>query len=858
VSANIPYASDIVTSWSNAVFALLSNAVNDSPCRICCLKPTLSELKGILMQNNGNGYKVLYDIMQYHATQLNLGTSTHIRNDGPPHFGKAKSIDEYLARYKEYWVQRYFYSTNRMTCSAPELQLSFLDHLPKEIKIAFNTFYWRPNYDYMTADFWSWETVPMALQFTNIVEFITIACDRQDISINAAISRSRGSRPLVHSTCGVDTDPSPGDDGTYSDEEAYGLDHGQVSATTGAQLPLGTCPFCPDYAGRHDLNLCHYLARLYAGSKCLQGDPNLRAHLESLYPGDLKELPARVKPDRPPSGNRPRVPDKATDRYRTPSKKPSSRNKVVHAVSGVDNDDVSQDSAPHDSGSAPDDHSPHHGTTSMTAMSGEYLDLPYADAFGCFMDLEDMDSGCIRALSNTAFPRFAVEDADDRTCCEEFPGFSTDHHSIGDLDYLLHPFDATMDNVHSVHGQLSMTTGFSICSARRGVVPPWKTEDRRRLYTHMDHGANLSVVYDWRLLHRFAARDGIVIHDVGDNRHPTLGHGFLCMQASSHSAPVYIPAFYCPTLASNIISPQQFARYLRGRRSATICDHDSRTGAMTVYSPQDTHDVVLLWADPLLLPPRDSRLHRVVQPWKTIRVPSGTPPPVVAGAGEAGVTNVVRMTQTRAARAKVAVDPERICVPPIPTPPPAGMSQLAHDRAVEIATTRAVYDQAMARIAELQRLMDSTPAPAPPATPPVPATPVVTPPSAPPASLPDPPTPVPSDSLARRHYLLALLHQRLGHLHHRRLRDLPRFADGVPSCFAGVPESCTCHICLASKMRRSPSPLPANPLALLPCRSKACLLTWASLCSVPTGASFPLQMIRLQANTHWPPYLGRL
>jgi Reverse transcriptase (RNA-dependent DNA polymerase) len=856
---HIPYASDMETSWSNALFTLLSEAINDSPCRINCAKPSLSDLKGILMRNNGKGYKVLYDIMQYFATQLNLGTSTRIRNDGPPQFGKCKSVDEYLGQYKEYWVQRYFYSVNRTTCAAPELQLSFLDRLPKDIRIAFNLSYWRPDYDFAPMTFWYWDEIPVALRFDRIAEFVNAACERQDVALDVAISKMRVPRGSVHATLADSSDHGIEQFGSDDDD----LDHGQVSSTTNSSLPLGTCPYCPDYAGRHHLKDCHSLARLYAGSKRLQSDAELRSHLEALYPGNLKKLPPRPKPTRT-------SPDSSHARSRgAPSRAPSKtklppRAKKVHATVGAD--DASSQGSVHELAEFEASPGDGHGTTSMAAVGGDYNELSYDEAFGCFMDLDDMDRGTIRALSNSHFPRFAVEDQDDASETAEFPEFTTEHQSIGDLDYLLHPFDDPLEDVHSFHGAVSMTRHVSICSTRGNSVAPWGVEARRHLFAHIDHGANLSVVYDWRILHRFAAKDGIVIHDVGGNQHPTLGHGFICLQAESHRQPVYIPAFYCPTLASNIISPQQFTHFLRGRRSATVCDHETKTGTMVVHSPADTHDVVihgllydnLLWAGPLLPPPtQDADSRPIRQPWRTVRVPSRSPRSAMPGVGEAEDMKIMRMTQTRAAHARAAVRPGLIPRPPSKCPTTSPAPATAQCPTTSPATapktiTRAEYLRTMARIKDM--LSGDDPADVPPsdAAPLAPAVATVAPPSAPlivpvpppaPAaslaasstSLPSPP-PAPATSsavssadlpsrtpgllptlpLARRHYLLALLHQRLGHLHHRRLRDLHRFADGVPSSLYGIDEACTCGICLASKMRRTPSTNKPTRLASSP------------------------------------------
>jgi hypothetical protein len=207
-------------------------------------------------------------------------------------------------------------------------------------------------------------------------------------------------------------------------------------------------------------------------------------------------------------------------------------------------------------------------------------DAFHTDDFNHFESLASLDHGSIRALSNSPFARYAVEDADDYVPSVEFPDPDVDDCSYADVDHLLHPLEVDdVDLDIPSPATCCMTRGVVHGTRRRGPMP-WASPAERYLYAHMDHGANLSVVYDSRLLHRFVEQPGIVIHDVGDHRHPTLGYGFLSVFSSSHGEPVYIPAYYCPSLASNIISPGQFAKFLRGRHSSMVLDHDGQTGHM--------------------------------------------------------------------------------------------------------------------------------------------------------------------------------------------------------------------------------------------------------------------------------------
>jgi hypothetical protein len=199
VSRDVPFAADLVSSWSNAIFTLLSEAINGTTPTISCARPTRAEQKGILVRNNGNGYKALYDFMQFHATQLNMGTSSRIRDEGPPGFGKSKSVDEYLGRYREYWVQRYYFSSNRTVCLSPELQLNFVNRLPCDIKLAYNMCYWRPEYDDAPPEFWMYDSIPKALMFQHIAEYINMACERQDVNLDNALQKTRAAG-ITHAT----------------------------------------------------------------------------------------------------------------------------------------------------------------------------------------------------------------------------------------------------------------------------------------------------------------------------------------------------------------------------------------------------------------------------------------------------------------------------------------------------------------------------------------------------------------------------------------------------------------------------------------------------------------------------------
>jgi Reverse transcriptase (RNA-dependent DNA polymerase) len=227
---------------------------------------------------------------------------------------------------------------------------------------------------------------------------------------------------------------------------------------------------------------------------------------------------------------------------------------------------------------------------------------------------------------------------------------------------------------------------------------------------------------------------------------------------------------------------------------------------------QDTcapHDVVvrgvlyehLLWAGPLLLPPEDLASQTITQPWARLGPSLSDTPVLPSGAGEGGDSpNHVRMARTRSAATHA--NPQAPPQSPVTTPP-------ARD-------ARAEFQRTMSAISEMLG------EPAPP--PIVPATTLLV----PAHTLTDftPPEPTgtsthhvpasPDDLLQRRQYQRALLHQRLGHLHQRRLSDLHRFVDGVPKSL-GVPlPGCECGVCLAGKMRRSPAGHGSTRLASAP------------------------------------------
>jgi hypothetical protein len=780
VSREIPYAKDLKTTWSNALYALLSKAINGTTASLNCARPSRTEARAILMRNNGNGYKVLYDLMQFHATQLNIGTSSRIRNEGPPVFGKSKSIDEFLGRYKEYWVQRYYYSTNRTVCLSPELQLNFMDRLPREIKLAFNMYYWRPHYDSAPPEFWGYDTIPDALMFHNIAEYVGMACERQDMNIESLLGRSLGGK--AHATAGIESqdnhmDPFDGD---------LDMDFAQVCAVTGArdQGPTGQCSFCPNHQGRHDIKSCFFLARLVAGLRCLKANPALHQHFDGLFPGHLKNLPP--PPPRPPgrdsrdsgrsSGKRPSGSSNAKKGGRSAAPKSST----VHATQGTESDDES--AAPDETPEAGEGNPTDNGGTVRACQADQYQ----TDFFDHFDSLAGMDFGSVRALSNQPFPRFAVEDADNFVPTEEFPDPDVLDCSYTDVDYLLHPYEC------SVEDDLGSDVGAAVCRMTRGQchstgrrsTAPWASPAERYLWAHMDHGANLSVVYDARVLHRFVSRRGIVIHDVGDNRHPTLGYGFLCLYSVSHEAPIYIPAYYCPSLASNIISPGQFAKFARGRHSATVLDHDEGTGHMRVVNPADTHDIVvngvlhehLLWAGPLIPPPEELALQTVCQPWSSLGPKLCDAPPILSGTGEGDSPNVVQMARTRSASARVVAPPQ------------------SPDPALAAATAARATDLPVPAAVPTQSVPSPTPTPDDVDVDPVPT-----------GVVRNDTRTCPADLEERRVYIRALLHQRLGHLHQRRLSDLHRFVLGVPKSLGTSALACECAVCLAAKMRRSPA-----------------------------------------------------
>jgi Reverse transcriptase (RNA-dependent DNA polymerase) len=310
------------------------------------------------------------------------------------------------------------------------------------------------------------------------------------------------------------------------------------------------------------------------------------------------------------------------------------------------------------------------------------------------------------------------------------------------------------------------------------VVPPWIDDKFRDFYAHMDHGATLTVVRNPNLLHRShpLARPRI-LYDVGGNAHHCLAAGFLKLYCDTRRASVYIPAYYCQTVATNIISPRHLSFFWGGRSSGTTLDNDAPTGYVSISGVFDGETVEihgrifegLLWVGPLMpaLPDRsspDSVVTEILSAGEACNPsPSrhlGTPVPLLGSPAH------VAAVQTRS-RTSV-IQPASPAARPIPVPIAPTLADpvfVVIPAPSEDLSTAAVVD------------------PAPPDG----------------LALP------PDGGIPRRRMLRKLLHQRLGHLHSRRLSNLHKSAHSIPP---GIPDHdpcANCPICLSNKLHRSPA-----------------------------------------------------
>jgi Reverse transcriptase (RNA-dependent DNA polymerase) len=745
-----PALESFLPIWSNVLMELLDSAVQAN--RMTHPLPDKTDIATVMRKAAGDGHQALYLLMQYFAPQLNPPTESKVDARYPPKFQGCKSLEEYTARFKQFCRQRYYLS--RHIYSTPELHEMYLAEIPQDIVVPFKMRYWGPFVEHPES--WTMASIPSPMRFDRIVESITRACFLHGIDVSATIAARASHRPKISMLQASTTN--------QDDDDDMEIAHIQALASK-AGKPVSPCTFCHRLHDHERIN-CE---RLVSGMLCIL--------IARENPAFLEEVG--------------RVHGRSLGKIYTPF---SQRDKPV----------VQQFSGPSDTPeSAPTTPAPVHSLTDAATPNVSKCEAlmnsaPYAEEFEDFL----LDRpGVINAVTNQPFHHLV--ELETSAINAEFPVDTTPPSLLPDEELLQHvralddacsPCD--LDIASSVVPTSSASSGpnsrppsrdslihmVSTTAMSGATNPPWVDDKFRDFYAHMDHGATITVVRNPDLLHRAhsLARPRI-LYDVGGNAHHCLAAGFLQLFCDTRRASVYIPAYHCRTVATNIISPRHLSFFWGGRSSGTTLDNDHPTGYVSISGvfggeTLEIHGRIfegLLWVGPLM-------------PNSTGRSSPDSVVTEILSAGE-------------------------VCTPSLLRPLESPDLPLARVAAVQTRSRSTVHRPVLAPAPPTPALLpestvQTAPAPVPlpdPLVPTVPA-PIPMPDSIVPATNPVPVLPADA-GIPRRRMLRTLLHQRLGHLHSRRLTNLHKSAIGIPS---GVPDHdpCSnCPVCLSNKLHRSPA-----------------------------------------------------
>jgi transposase InsO family protein len=723
--------------WSAAIYILLMSALDDEPSRIVHPIPGPAKVREILMESCGDGYLALHKIMQYHAAQLNNVVTTRITKTNIPAFGNCRSLAEYTGRFRQHCRQRFY--TSGQLYFAPEFQLLYLRQLPPVLARVYRNLYWDASFNDWPDSHWTIEHIPRPLLFSHIVESIEDACKVNDLNPHQEIAsfrqpRGRGTAQ-VNAAIGDGIADSSAVSSDMGDDSAVGIvnmvmEDGQVHAMM-VSGPNSPCLHCGK-TWVHKLGDCPGLVRALAAVHLSKRYPEVDAHVLQKYDGSTKILSDnRVVPS--PRGSAP--PSRGSEQNRS---KPSGSARV-HAATTLD------DSPPPDEPSAVPGSDGH-----CEMLSAGFM----ADAYAGYFSSDTCDLGAI-----------SVPDLHGHDLVDEFPVDPPVPSLVPEVLPYLEYLDAAPSDDDSVA---------TVQHAGAHTATPWFSPVDRSRFLHVDHGANVSVVMDCGLLYQFhTIRPSCcpVLYDVGGNGYKCTGYGFLRVHSDSLKADVFVPAYYSPTIRTNILSPRHIIDFLGNGFSNTGMDHRTNVGILTLSQLPGLADLTLsgrlhvglLWIGPLTIPGPHAAIGTLVQPWgSTVRdhprwpqSADGSYAPLPRNAlemGAVGDSRDVPVRPDRSARRKIAQDLAHVLSlmhdsPEVPTGLGADCLELPtiatnldiSDCCAPLVTPAPLVHAVQTRSARLQPPTNTAPSLDPP--PPAAAAPSLDPPPPAAATDPDPPPP---------------------------------------------------------------------------------------------------------------------
>ena len=336
---------------------------------------------------------------------------------------------------------------------------------------------------------------------------------------------------------------------------------------------------------------------------------------------------------------------------------------------------------------------------------------------------------------------------------------------------------------------------------------------------HVDGGSMASTTSRKDLLFAyrpFCAPSSVVLSVADKTPHRSIGVGYLKIPADLGAPPQLVPCYHTPTLPVTIVSPNAMTAHLRCQGYTSISNLDGSDCCLRLRhaTPSRSHrfplDLVrgLLYSRPLIKPSATEHCQDLPAPalhgQYIEQVASSGGSSCSACAGPSPIPSSPELAP-RASPSEAPPDSPGVSAP-LPDGPASAMSKLQM-----FLRTASQHDVSLDDL-HCHALGVPVWAPEPPPSPvssPPPASCSCSPPSTSSSA-----TPSVTELLhARddrlfyvnhltRDQLRILWHQRLGHLHSRRVSDLHRFAKGIPNVPIAT-ELDKCPICLAAKLSKA-------------------------------------------------------
>jgi Reverse transcriptase (RNA-dependent DNA polymerase)/GAG-pre-integrase domain len=716
-------------AWSSTIAQLLQDAIVVK--KLFSHKAAAGGKASEILDTFGDdGYGALHEIMSHHAVQLNPPMTPRIALDQVPRFGDAGSIQVYVRRFKEYYVQLFY--QNRQVIRAPEIYNAFLLRLPQKIGAAFRAKVWISDIQDREPEDWQISMIPKRLNFDTIADSIEDECRLSGIPLDEELKPKRRVQPAsVQSSVALS--------GPHDEIDEHIL---MIQSARGT-APSAPCKYC-HWLWPHEIHMCPRIVEALTIADFVKNKPDLvqkvRAthgdNLEHLFDIQIKERQARNANDKGKrNGPRAKI-SQSVDISAGPD--------APVEITGDEEEEfvataVSNDTSSMDHVSAP--YFPHDSIDSCVDVSSSLHGLAVSKPLPpdeCLPDASDW-------LPTTGLEAFIPFDAQDA------PWFEIDE-------------DPT---VHIVPRSCLQ----SIASASSSSRFPW-SDSQHGAHAHMDQGANISAVSDKEFL--FCFRPNIPTRYIGDisgRCHATEGGGYLLLPVSTKQRSIWVPAYVCPALVNNIISPQALRRAYRMRYCTSGMGDDDLGGVSLEH--------------------RTSRIEDIYIPGIAVHAQLWNQLPAVRPTLAQRSEPLPKLADLLPSMVDCCSDSQESTLPSV-TEPSRLLSGEETSKSGEDTLISSASGSATALVGQQNQHAFIATADS------------------------DFSGSTPSDSRPDRAALRMLWHQRLGHMSARRLKDLHKSVKGIPSNLPIGDGISQCPTCLASKMRRAEAARTSTSVASAP------------------------------------------